>query len=179
MKKLLSLILVFVITFSVLPGAFAEWGEWGDWGSYNPGASGSYTVTGSTNLYSASSAQLSNINLAVSKLASFDVAYGEEFSFNEKVGPRSEANGFKSAVNGRGAVARGGGVGQVATTLYLALKQINDITFTKLETWGDSFRLSYTPNGDDAILIDYNANRDFAFKNDVGYLHVEMWVSRS
>ncbi|MBQ1256990.1 MAG: VanW family protein, partial [Clostridia bacterium] len=62
---------------------------------------------------------------------------------------------------------------------YLALKQIDGITFKKLETWGDDFKLKYTPNGDDAVLIDYNAQRDFAFQNDVGYLHIEMWASRS
>lgn len=175
MKRSIALFLILAFVLSSVP-AFADWG---DWGSYNPGNAGAYTVTGSTNLYSASSAQLTNINLAVGKLSSFDVGYGETFSFNAKVGPRSDTYGYKAAVNGRGAVARGGGVGQVATTLFLALKQIDGINFTVLETWGDEFKLSYTPNGDDAVLTDYNNGRDFAFINNAGYLHVEMWASRS
>ncbi len=52
------------------------------------------------------------------------MAYGDVFSFNDIVGDRTSARGYKTAVNGRGVKAMGGGVAQVATTLYLALQKL-------------------------------------------------------
>jgi len=73
MKKILSMILIVSFVIALCPRAMADWGDsWSDgWGS----AASSYSVTGSTNLFYASSAQLSNINVAVSRLSSFDIAY--------------------------------------------------------------------------------------------------------
>ena len=187
MKRSISLILILSLVLSLGSTAFASWGSswtdgWGSsddsWGSYYPTGS-SYSVTGSTNLFYASSAQLSNVNIAVSRLSSFDVEYGTNFSFNNVVGPRTAAYGYKNAVNGRGVVVRGGGVGQVATTLYLALNQISGITFTELMTWDDKFAQRYTDSGYNAVVVDYNNGNDFSFLNEAGNLHIEMWASRS
>ncbi|MBQ3235526.1 MAG: VanW family protein [Clostridia bacterium] len=62
-----------------------------------------------------------NIKLAVSKINGTVLKCGEEFSFNETVGNRTEDNGFLSATvieNGEFSEGVGGGVCQVSTTLY-------------------------------------------------------------
>lgn len=180
MKKFISMILVLSFLFAFCPGSLASWGNsWDDsWGnSYPNGAS--YSVNGSTNLFYASSAQLTNINLALTSLSSFDIAYGDHFSFNDAVGPRTAQYGYKNAVNARGVVVRGGGVGQVATTLYQAVNQLSGITYTEKTTWDDQFAQSYTSSGYDAVIVDYANGKDFSFYNEAGNLHVEMWMSRS
>ncbi len=198
MKKSVSILLILTMVFAFVPGvSAAAWGSWGgwdswggsgsydswgsydDWGSYDPYGSGGYSVTASTPLYSASSAQLNNIYIAAGQLASIDVYYGQMFSFNETVGPRTAEYGYKSAVNGRGAKVRGGGVGQVATTLYQAVRQISGITYYELETWNERFALDYVDSGYDAVVVDYANNKDFTFLNYAGNLHIEMWTSYS
>ena len=84
-------------------------------------------VSANTSLESASSAQLNNIELAVSALDGAYVAEGTTFSFNDIVGDRTQARGYKTAVNGRGVKAMGGGVAQVASALCLALEQLDGI----------------------------------------------------
>ena len=61
--------------------------------------------------------KLSNIELAAARINGTVVPGGASFSFNALVGERTEANGFRSAANGRGAYVVGGGVAQAATTL--------------------------------------------------------------
>lgn len=180
MKKFVSAVLILSLLIAICPHATADWGDsWaGGWGNTYPNGT-TYSVTGSTNLFYASSAQLSNINLALFHLASFDIQYGTHFSFNDAVGPRTAEYGYKNAVNGRGVVVRGGGVGQVATTLYQAVNQIAGITYTEVSTWDDKFAQSYTPSGYDAVIVDYANGRDLSFYNEAGNLHVEMWTSRS
>lgn len=167
MKKTLAAILALVLMLTAVPCALADWGT----------GSGTYSVTGSTNLFSASKAQLDNINLAVGKLSSFDIGYGAAFSFNAAVGPRTAENGYKNGVNGRGVSVRGGGVGQVASTLYMALKQLDGISFTSRKTYGSAFTGSYVASSDDAVVVDYNNHVDLSFVNYEGDLHIEMWVS--
>lgn len=180
MKRSLALVLILALILSAFSAASADWGDsWSTgWGEYTPSAP-SYSVTGSTNVFYASGAQLDNINTALLRTSSFDIENGAYFSFNDLVGPRTAAYGYKNAVNGRGVVVRGGGVGQVATTLYLALKQISGITYTELSTWDDKFAESYTDSGYNAVIVDYNNGRDLSFINEAGRLHVEMWLSRS
>ena len=66
-----------------------------------------------------------NLNLACEKLNGYVIKPGTTFSFNDVVGPRDEANGWKEAhviVNGsRYEDGWGGGICQVSTTLYNAL----------------------------------------------------------
>ncbi|MBU7008133.1 VanW family protein [Phosphitispora fastidiosa] len=64
-----------------------------------------------------------NIYLAVKMLNGTIIPPGQVFSFNTMVGPRVREQGYRSApvlVNGRLAEGTGGGVCQVATTLYEA-----------------------------------------------------------
>lgn len=189
MKKNIAVLLVIALVAGLFPGALAEWG-WGsasssDWGwgtttgssDWNTAQGYSYSVTANTNLYSASSAQLNNISLAAAKLNGITVEYNEKFSFNNTVGPRSAANGYKNAINGRGVAVRGGGVGQVATTLYLALRQLSGVQFDAFKTYGEKYTGTYVDDGDDAIVVDTNAGNDLSFRNLEGRMKIEMWVS--
>lgn len=78
-----------------------------------------------TTSYSSSSAnRCHNIALAASALNGVTVEVGESFSFNDVVGPRTEANGYKTGkviLDGAYTDGVGGGVCQVSTTLYNAL----------------------------------------------------------
>ena len=131
-----------------------------------------------TTLFGAPSEKLNNINLAVAALDGVYVPYGGAFSFNDIVGPRSKAAGYVGAINGRGAQVLGGGVSQVATTLYLTLMEIPGyIQFGEIATYGDCFTDNYVDDGDLAVITDYNAGYDLSFTNYAGNLFIEMWCS--
>jgi vancomycin resistance protein YoaR len=137
------------------------------------------TFSATTPLFDASEEQLNNIELAVEALSGTYVESGEEFSFNDVVGPRTEDRGYVDAVNGRGSDAMGGGVSQVAATLYLALKQMDGIEYTEKRTYGSSFTGSYVNSGSDAIVTDYNEGVDFSFLNNGDGLNVNIWTTDS
>jgi hypothetical protein len=61
--------------------------------------------------------------------------------------PRTSGRGYVGAVNGRGVVAMGGGVSQVAATLYLALKQMDGIEYLEKKTYGSKFTEDYVDSG--------------------------------
>ncbi len=105
----------------------------------------------------------SNINLAASAIDGFQMTFGDEFSFNDIVGPRSAEAGYLNALNGRGAKVRGGGVAQVASTVYLALKELDCVEIGKVRTYGDRFSDGYVDDPADAIVTDYNAGYDLSF----------------
>ena len=129
-----------------------------------------------TTLEGASDNKLNNIYLAVDAISGTRVRYGQSFSFNEVVGPRTQARGYRSAVNGRGVNVTGGGVAQVATTLYMALLSIDSgIQFDELATYGSRFRDSYVGDGDLAVITDYSADTDFRFTNYASDMTISLW----
>ena len=130
-----------------------------------------------TSLEDASEAQRTNIMLAAMSVDGTRLGFGEEFSFNGIVGERTERCGFVSAPNGRGVEVVGGGVAQVATTLYLALMQRDDIEYSSIYTYNERFTGSYVESGYDAIATDYVNDLDFAFNSYYeGRLAVYMWL---
>ena len=136
------------------------------------------SVSARTTLAGSSYAKLNNVNLAASSLNGITIPCGASFSFNEIVGPRTEAYGYQRAANGRGARVTGGGVAQCATTLYLALKQLGaDVEYTSLLTYGSKFSDSYVSDGSDAILVDYSSGADFSFINYSDDMLIEMWAT--
>ena len=136
--------------------------------------------TASTSLEDASSRQVKNIRLAADAIDGVEVEYGETFSFNEIVGPRTKSEGYVSAENARGVTVTGGGVAQVATTLYLALLRLGDqVEFTRLSTYGPRYQDTYVSDGSKAVLTDYSGGTDFAFVNRAGEMTLEMWASDS
>lgn len=108
-------------------------------------------------------AQLNNIEEASLAISGYMLEYGDGFSFNDIVGPRTTDAGYVRALNGRGVNVIGGGVAQVASTIYLAVKQVDSITVDYVRTYGDRFTGGYVDDSDDAIVTDYNAGIDFSF----------------
>ena len=136
------------------------------------------SVSARTTLAGSSYAKLNNVNLAASSLNGITIPCGASFSFNEIVGPRTEAYGYQRAANGRGVRVTGGGVAQCATTLYLALEQLGaDVEYTSLLTYGSKFSDSYVSDGSDAILVDYSSGADFSFINYSDDMLIEMWAT--
>lgn len=137
-------------------------------------------VEASTPLTGASNAQRTNIELAAEALNGTYVEAGDAFSFNDVVGPRTAARGYKTAVNGRGVNAMGGGAAQVASSLYLALKQMSGIAYLEKRVYGSQFAGDYVSSGSDAIITDYDEGIDFRFRNDSGEgLYISLWWTGS
>ena len=107
--------------------------------------------------------KIHNIDLAAWAIDGYQMEFAEEFSFNEIVGPRSEANGYLNALNGRGVKVRGGGVAQVASTVYLAVKELDCVSVAPIRTYGDRFSDGYVDDPADAVVTDYNAGYDLSF----------------
>jgi len=100
---------------------------------------------------------------------------GEEFSFNEVVGPRNEKTGYKSAhvfVNGRVEDGIGGGICQATSTLYNAVL-LADLEV--VERRNHSFIVTYVPLGQDATA--YYGGTDLRFINNTGWpIKILSWV---
>lgn len=115
--------------------------------------------------YSTSSAnRKTNIHLASDKINSLILNPGDVFSFNDVVGPRNAANGYKIAQvysGGKAVDGIGGGICQVSSTLY------NAVVFADLEIVSrrnHTLPVSYVPLGRDAT-VSYGTI-DFKFKNN-------------
>lgn len=79
--------------------------------------------TFSTSFASSAQGRKNNIRIALSKINGTVLGAGEEFSFNARVGARTEKNGFSVAkiiVGGEYVEGVGGGVCQASTTVYNA-----------------------------------------------------------
>ena len=126
-------------------------------------AAESYTAR--TTLAGSTQAQVTNIEIAASRIDGCVVAPGARFSFNDVVGPRTKAYGFQTAVNGRGVKVTGGGVAQVASALWLAVKNLDCVAVVEKSTYGSRYNQSYVRSSNDAILTDYSADTDFSFRN--------------
>ena len=107
---------------------------------------------------------LHNVQLAADSVNDTALASGDRFSFNEIVGPREGKYGFVRAVNGRGAQVVGGGVAQVASALWLAIKDRDDFAIMEKSTYGEKYNQNYVDSSADAIVTDYESGRDFAFR---------------
>lgn len=71
--------------------------------------------------------------------------------------------GYRVAVNGRGARVRGGGVAQTASTIYLAIRDLDCVRITEKHTYGQKYNQNYVASSDEAILLDYGDD-DFRFQ---------------
>ncbi len=127
-----------------------------------------YTLGEYTTDYSSSSrSRKRNVELAAAKINGIILLPGEEFSYNNIVGPRSAANGFKEASvysNGETVMGLGGGVCQVSSTLYCAVLYSGLAT---TERRNHSMTVDYVPKGQDAT-VSYGTI-DYKFKNDTQY----------
>ena len=122
-----------------------------------PAAFASDYYSARTPLTDASRAKRNNIELAAQAITGAYIPYGGSFSFNATVGARTSERGFLESPNGRGAVVTGGGVAQVATTLYLALLNVRGyIQYGPLQVYGSSFTDWYVSDGDLAVSRAYH-----------------------
>ncbi|WP_051412217.1 VanW family protein [Halonatronum saccharophilum] len=104
-----------------------------------------------------------NISLSLRRLEEAIIKSQEEFSFNDILGPITSKAGYKEApiiVNKRYVPQVGGGICQVSSTLYNAVKEL-DIEIT--ERHHHSLSVNYVPEGEDATVVPDKL--DFKFIN--------------
>lgn len=92
---------------------------------------------------------------------------GDVFSYNDVVGERTSARGFKEATIYVGNSAEdglGGGVCQVTSTIYYAALRA-DVEI--VERWAHSREVTYVPKGEDATVA--WGSKDFKFSNNSGF----------
>lgn len=106
----------------------------------------------SSNYSSSSASRAANVELAASKINGVILNPGDSFSYNDTVGKRTEAAGFKPAgayANGKVVNEVGGGICQVSSTLYCAVLYANlDVTARSCHY----FPVNYLPAGLDATV---------------------------
>ena len=109
----------------------------------------------------------SNVQLAAQKCSGTILLPGEVFAYNQVVGQRTEAAGFKKAgaySNGETVQELGGGVCQDSSTLYCAALYAN---LEIVERHNHSNVSSYVPLGMDATVS--WGGPDFQFRNNTDY----------
>ncbi|MDO5417641.1 MAG: VanW family protein [Lachnospiraceae bacterium] len=122
------------------------------------------TVSTFTTNTTANSKRNTNIRLASQAIDGHVLQPGEEFSFNDVVGPRTEAKGYQPAAaynNGEVVQEYGGGVCQVSTTLYNAVLQAGLKTTVRRS---HTYEPSYVTPGMDAT-VSYGGP-DYKFVNN-------------
>ncbi len=117
-----------------------------------------------------------NLRLACKALNGKIIRPGETFSYNETLGKRTEAKGYKPAgayMAGKTVETVGGGICQVSSTLYYAcLKADLEI----VERTAHGYTVSYMPYGMDATVS--WGSLDYKFKNNTDYpIRIEAGVS--
>ena len=132
-----------------------------------------------------------NIRLAAAAIDGKVLMPNEKFSFNSMTGERTLDKGYRVAhifIRKPGKTeseivdGRGGGVCQVSSTLYNAIRKTNNKTddrLTIIERNNHSLPVSYVPSGLDATVA--WPNKDFRFRNTFShpiYLRTEMTRSR-
>lgn len=126
------------------------------------------TLGSSTTKFNASlTGRTTNVKLAAQKINGTILNPGDVFSYNDTVGPRTYAAGFKDATvfaNGGAEDGVGGGICQVSSTLYVATLRAD---LEIVERKNHSLYVSYVPLGQDATVA-YGAI-DYRFKNNTNY----------
>lgn len=129
-----------------------------------------------------------NIEVAASKIDDLILMPGEEFSYENTVGPVTQENGYFYAPvisNGQLVQGIGGGVCQVSSTMYNAQLMAGILP---TERRNHSKAVSYVPRGLDATLA--SGSIDYKFKNTYDYpivinsytsggnLYIEFWSNK-
>ena len=121
----------------------------------------------STNYAASNVNRTTNLVLAANKINGTVLMPGEVFSYNQVVGERTIAAGYKEApiyVSGRVEDGLGGGICQITTTLYNAAVYAN---LEIIERTNHQFVPSYVGAGRDATVV--YGSLDFKFKNNKDY----------
>ncbi|MBO5408535.1 MAG: VanW family protein [Clostridia bacterium] len=106
-----------------------------------------------------------NLKLCIQAIDKTVLQPGEEFSFNQIVGDRTKDKGYREAIgfdeNGEKKPTVGGGICQIASTLYMAAMNGN---FEITERHSHSHQVPYADSDHDAT-VSYGGY-DFKFKNN-------------
>ena len=117
--------------------------------------------------YTSNANRTHNLVLACEAIDGTVINPGQTFSFNDVVGERTAAKGYRAATVYVGTQSKdelGGGICQVASTIYdAALYAEMTITSRACHT----FFVTYVPGGLDATV--YWGSLDFCFRNDTDY----------
>ena len=128
-----------------------------------------------TSLSGSSDNRISNVKKACELLDGLVLIPGQTLSFNDTLGERTEANGWKPATayaNGEVRQEYGGGICQVSSTLYNAALYAN---LEIVERACHQFQVGYLPWGMDATVS--WGWPDFKFRNDAEYpVKIHAWV---
>ena len=111
--------------------------------------------------------RIANLIAGTEKIADNVVLPGEQFSVYNTVAPFTEENGYKNAgqyINAELVDGLGGGICQVATTLYDAVLEAE---LQVDERYPHSMTVSYVDKGMDAAIAE--GYEDFKFTNNTGY----------
>ena len=111
---------------------------------------------------------------------------GDVFSFNDTVGERTYERGYQNAaiyLNGETTDSVGGGICQVASTIYVCALRADLEIVQRTE---HMYFVDYVPEGQDATIY-WDGNLDFQFRNSTdypmridasvsgGYVHIALW----
>ena len=121
--------------------------------------------TFTTDMGTSSSNRIHNVQLMAEYIDGTIVEPGQEFSFNDRVGPRTVERGFREGQMIIGSLllpSIGGGVCQTATTLF---NNAFELGLPIVERHNHSFYISHYPMGRDATVS--WGGPDFAFRNDL------------
>lgn len=130
--------------------------------------------TTSFNTGSNQEGRIKNIEKSAGLINSYIISPGEKFSLLDAIGPITQEGGYflapeyrKTSEGTDTVIGYGGGVCQLATTLYQSVANaiINGAKIDILERHHHSKSVSYVEDGEDAT-ISWDANRDFCFQNN-------------
>lgn len=116
-----------------------------------------------TTTYNAKIGRAKNVELAAAAINGTMIMPGGSFSYNEVVGPRTAARGYVEATvynSGEVTTGIGGGICQVSSTLYAAMK---DCGLPATERHAHSLPVHYLPTGYDATVA--YGSLDLKFNN--------------
>ena len=126
-------------------------------------------VLGSATTYynSGQTSRTTNVRLSARACDGVILNPGEEFSYNDVVGERTAARGYRSAIifqEGEEVEGLGGGVCQPSSTIYMATLRA-DLEVS--ERYNHQFQVSYTPVSQDAAVA--WGSKDYKFINNTDY----------
>ena len=133
-----------------------------------------------TTWVSGTSDRISNVRLAAEKCDGIILCKGDTFSYNDTLGQRTQANGFREAgayLNGETVQEVGGGICQISSTMYAACLNAN---LKILERHNHTFASSYIGLGLDATVS--WGGPDFRIENDKEYpikIEASYWDGRA
>jgi vancomycin resistance protein YoaR len=114
-----------------------------------------------------------NVRITTQFATDVFLAPGQEYDFDEQIGPRTPSRGYKLAPgieeNKKMEMVYGGGICQVSTTMF------NAVFFAGLhvvERWNHSLYIDHYPLGRDATVTE--GGKNLRFTNDTGHY---IWIT--